>query len=67
MNNKTKLVIIILLVSIVIIGACKELTTKTKAPDVKSDKDAATSTSSLSDKIDDVSSDLKEVSRTLGR
>ncbi|MBI2670458.1 hypothetical protein HYX18_00560 [Candidatus Woesearchaeota archaeon] len=65
MNRNNKLLIIILLVAIVLIGSCKSLIQQ--KTQIKSEKDASSATSNLTDTIDTVSTNLKDVSRTLGR
>ena len=64
MENK-KYIIIIFLISVVLIAGCNDL--GGGKINIKSDQQAGAATSNLTDNLDKVSTDLKDISRTLGR
>ena len=64
MIKNSKILVTIFIVAILLIAGCTGI--KEKSP-LKSEKEASLATSNLTDTIDTVSSNLQEISRTLGR
>lgn len=60
-----KIIIIVFLVLIVLVASCK--TQLAGKEEIKSQEQATSATSNLTDTIDNVGSNLKDISRTLGR